>query len=428
MKAVKRLPAIVLCALIARADWPQWRGPTADGISQEQGVPTEWGADRNIAWKIPLSGVGTSTPIVWGDRVFLTSQIGDGPFEQGAVDFYGAGVQKQMGRRSKVQFVVDAFSRLTGKTLWEYKFDAEGELPYVHAKHNLASPSCVTDGELVYAWMGTGQIVALDMNGKLVWKRHLGLEFGPFEILWGHGSSPLLYKESLILLCDHQGKAYILSLDKKSGKQKWMVDRGAGRRAYSTPFVIPRKNGDEMVINSSERIDVLDPATGAMRWSIGESNQVAVPSPVYHDGMLYTSRGYMSGPYMAIKLSGKPEVKWEVQTGAPYVSSLLYYDGLIYMATEMGIVSCIDAADGKTLWRERFGGVFSASPIAAGGRVYLINEDGEAWVLQAGRERKILSRNRLGERTLASPAISQGQIFVRTDEHLLCIGMRPSKP
>jgi outer membrane protein assembly factor BamB len=333
----------------------------------------------------------------------------------------GASVARRMGARSKAQFVVHAFSRISGRPLWEYKFDAEGDKPPVHIKHNLASPSCATDGELVDAWMGTGQLVALDLNGKLIWKRHLGKEFGPFEILWGHGSSPLIYKESLILLCDHQGKAYILSLDKRSGKQRWKLDRGADRRAYSTPFVIPGKSGDELVINSSERIDVLDPVSGALLWSVGDPNEVPVPTPVYLDGVLYTSRGYSSGPYMAV-VNGK--VKWEVETGAPYVSSLLYYEGVIYMATEMGIASGIDAADGKLLWRERFGGLFSASPVAAAGKVYLINEEGDAFVLQAGRELKILHRNQLGERTLASPAISQGQIFIRTDEHLICIGKK----
>lgn len=422
MEVVKGAALFLATALLAQADWPQWRGPTADGISPDRDAPVEWGPGRNIAWSVPLSGLGTSTPIIWGDRIFLTSQIGDGPFEQGAIDFSGASVARRMGARSKPQFVVQAFARSNGKLLWEYKFDAEGDAPAVHIKHNLASPSCVTDGNLVYAWMGNGQLVALDTNGKLAWKRHLGAEFGPFEILWGHGSSPLLYKDSLILLCDHQGKAYLLSLDKRTGAQRWKVDRGGDRRAYSTPFIIPGAKGDEMVINSSERIDVFDPATGALLWHIGDPNRVPVPTPVFHDGVLYTNRGYSSSPYLAIETGASRRVKWETPGGGPYVSSLLYYNGLLYMATEMGIASCVDAGTGKLLWRERFGGVFSASPIAAAGKVYLINEEGEAFVLQAGRELKVLHRNRLDERTLASPAISGGQIFVRTDEHLICIG------
>jgi len=419
MTRVRAILFFFLALSVAQADWPQWRGPSANGIAPDKDVPTEWGPNRNIAWKVPLSGVGTSTPIIWGDRVFLTSQMGDGPSE--GYDFAGASVARRMGRLPAVQLAVHAFSRASGKLLWEYKFDAERPTPSVHIKHNLASPSCATDGKLVYAWMGTGQLVALDMDGKLVWKRNLG----PFEIQWGHGSSPLLYMDSLILLCDHQGKAYLLSLDKRSGKQLWKVDRGGDRRAYSTPFIIPGKNGDELVINSSERIDVVDPATGAPLWHLGDFNRVPVSTPVFHNGILYTSRGYSSGPYMAVKTGGKKgEVKWQVPTGAPYVSSLLYYVGLIYMVNEMGIASCVDAETGKLLWRERLGGVFSASPVAAAGKVYLINEDGEAFVLAAGRDLKILHRNKLGERTLASPAISEGQIFLRTDQHLICVGQK----
>lgn len=411
-----------MCAapITIAANWPQWRGPSADGISPEKNIPVEWGAEKNIAWKTPLAGLGTSTPIIWGDRIFLTSQIGDGPYEGRARDFENASVARRTGNRDKVRFVVQAFSRRDGHILWEYAFDADGFMQPVHIKHNMASPSCVTDGELVYAWMGTGQLVALTPDGKEVWKRHLGKEYGPFEILWGHGSSPLIYKNSLILLCDHQGQAYLLSLDKKSGKQIWKVERGKDRRSYTTPFVIPGPKGDELIINSSERIDVFDPVNGKPLWHAGGENRVPVPSPVFHNGVVYTTRGYSSGPYMAITPEGR--VLWEVKTGAPYVSSLLYYQGLLYMATEMGIASCVDAADGKTLWKQRFGGVFSASPVGANGNVYLVNEAGETFVLQAGRELKVLHKNVLAERTLASPAISNGQIFLRTDEHLVAIG------
>lgn len=411
------------------ANWPQWRGPAANGTSEEKGLPTQWGPDQNIAWKVPMRGLGTSTPIVWGDRIFLTSQIGDGPFEQRSRDFASASVPRKTGQKEKVQFLVEAFARSDGRLLWEYRFDADGDLPPVHMKHNLASPSCVTDGQFVYAWMGTGQLVALSMDGKPVWSRNLGKEYSPFQVLWGHGSSPMLYKDSLMLLCDHPRAAYLLALDKRNGKQLWKADRGQDRRSYATPFLVRGEKGDELIINSSERIDAYNPSSGELLWHVGESNRVPVPSPVFHQGVLYASRGYNSGPYLAVKTGGRGDVAathvlWEVKTGAPYVSSLLYYQGLIYMATETGIATCVDAASGRMLWRERLGGVFSASPVVADGKVYLVNEGGEAFVLEAGRELKILNRNQLGERTLASPAISNGQIFLRTDEHLIAIGGR----
>lgn len=431
---MRRMAILILLALLLphsspAQNWPQWRGLSATGVSEEKGLPTEWGAGQNIAWKVALRGLGTSTPIVWGDRVFITSQIGDGPFEQRGRDFPEASVARKTGQKEKVQFLVEAFRRTDGHLLWEYRFDAKSELQPVHMKHNLASPSCVTDGQMVYAWVGTGQLVALTLEGKLVWSRHLGKEYSPFQILWGHGSSPLLYKDSLILLCDHQAAAYLLALDKRSGKQRWKADRGANRRAYSTPYLVSGEKGDELIINSSERIDAYHPATGEWLWQVGEPNKVPVPTPVSHNGVLYTSRGYNSGPYMAVKPGGRGDVSkthvlWEVKTGAPYVSSLLYYRGLIYMATETGIASCVDATSGQLLWRERLGGVFSASPVAADGKVYLVNEAGETFVLEAGRELKILARNRLEERTLASPAISRGQLFLRTDQHLVSVAGR----
>jgi outer membrane protein assembly factor BamB len=409
-------------------NWPQWRGPDANGTSPEKRVPTRWSHEQNVAWKASLPGLGTSSPIVWGDLIFITSQLGDAPFAQ-STDFPGAAVARKTGDQGKVYFAVQAFHRRDGTLAWEYKFAAEGELPEVHIKHNLASPSCVTDGELVFAWVGTGQLLALDFEGKLAWKRHLGKDFGPFNIRWGHGSSPALYKDSLIVLCDHPSKSYMLALDKRTGKHLWMVDRGNGLRSYTTPFVFPGEKGDELVINSNRRIEVFDPATGKLRWHVGEPNRVPIGMPVYHDGVLFATRGYRSGPYLAVRVGGKADVtgthlKWRVPTGAPYVSSILYYQGLIYMASEGGIVTCVDAETGETVWKERFGGVFSASPVAADGKVYLLNEDGDAFILKAGRALNVLERNSLGERTLASPAISGGQLFIRSDQHLFCIGQQ----
>ncbi|SRR5579871_39845 len=437
MSALK-LSILIVCVLlvptpaVSAADWPQWRGPTADGISLERDLPVQWDREHNIAWKARLPGLGTSTPIVWGDRIFVTSQIGDGPIGEGPVagparDFPGSPPARRGGVQERVRFAVQAFDRADGKMAWEYVFDAEGELPPTHTMHNLATPSCVTDGNVVYAWFGTGQLVALSLNGKLVWKRHLGKEYSPFFVLWGHGSSPLLYKDRLILLCDHRDASYLLALDKTTGAQLWKVDRGKDRRSYSTPVVIPSPDGrDQILVNGKERIDVYDVATGELRWYVGQAVTLAAPCPVLHDGMLYVTRGYSSGPYSAVEIGGlgdaSSRVKWEIKTGAPYITSPLYYQGVMYLAGETGVVTAADAADGKSLWKARIGGIFSASPVEADGKVYLLNEDGETIVLEAGRELKILARNQLEERMLASPAISGGQIFERSDDHLICIG------
>jgi outer membrane protein assembly factor BamB len=322
---------------------------------------------------------------------------------------------------------VEAFDRATGRRLWEYRLDSDGPLQPVHDKHNLASPSPVTDGQLVYAWFGTGQLVALDMAGKRVWQRHLGKEIAPFEIQWGHSSSPMLYGDLLILLCDHTPASYLLAVDKRTGQQRWRVDRGKGRMSYSTPLVIEPKSGPELIVNSSEGLDAYDPRTGASLWHYRETNRFPIPVPFYRDGVLFTSRGYRSGPYMAIKPGGRGDIAatnviWRVETGAPYISSLVYYEGLIYMASDVGVISAVDASNGQRVWQQRLEGVFSASPVAADGKVYFVSENGETLVMKAGRSPELLARNDLGVRSVASPAIAGGQIFLRSDNEIFCIG------
>lgn len=324
-------------------------------------------------------------------------------------------------------FVVEAFHRADGRRLWAYRLEAADPMPAVHDKHNMASPSPVTDGQLVFAWFGTGQIVALDMNGRPVWQRHLGKEIAPFDINWGHGSSPVLYQDLLILLCDHTPAAYLLAVDQKTGKDRWKADRGRGRSSYSTPLVVQAPSGVELVVNSSERVDAYDPKSGNFLWHVGGSNQFPIPSPVFHDGIVYMNRGYRSSPYLAVRPGGRGDVSgshvaWQVGTGGPYVSSLVYDAGLIYMANDVGVLTAANAKTGEKVWQERVGGVFSASPVAADGKIYFVSETGETFVLSSGPTPRVIARNDLGERLLASPAVSNGQLFIRTDEHLFCIG------
>jgi outer membrane protein assembly factor BamB len=282
---------------------------------------------------------------------------------------------------------------------------------------------------MVYAWFGTGQIVALDMNGKAVWQRHLGQEIAPFDINWGHASSPTLFGDTVLLLCDHAQASYLLAVDKKTGKERWRVDRGKGRMSYTTPFVVESPSGPELIVNSSQRVDAYDPRTGAFLWHVGGSNQFPIPAPTFHDGVVYMTRGYRSGPYMAVRPGGRGDISashvvWEVPTGAPYISSLVYHEGILYMASDVGAVTAIDAATGRRIWQQRVEGIFSASPVAADGKVYFVSETGETIVLKAGRQAEVLARNDVGERLIASPAISNGQIFLRSDDRLFAIGKR----
>ena len=419
-------------------DWPHWRGPSATGVSPEASLPTKWSATDNVAWKAPLAGAGISTPIASGDRIFVTSQLGAGISRPGPRLVQG-GDAAAMGERplgagraaaadpAKTVFVVEAFARADGRRLWERRIDAAGTLTPTHEKHNLATPSPVTDGGLLFALFGTGQLAALDRDGAVVWQRHLGSEYGPFDIQWGHGSSPVLYGDTVILLCDHPSASYLVALDKRTGKERWKTDRGKGRSSYSTPLIVPAASGDELIVNSTERLDAYDPRSGRHLWHTGESNRFPVPSPVFHNGVIFASRGYRSGPYMAIKTGGRGDITgshviWQIATGAPYVSSLLHYDGVVYMANDVGVLTAVDAATGERVWQQRVEGVFSASPAGGAGHVYFVSENGDTVVVKAGRSPQIVSRNGIGERALASPALSGGRVFLRTDEHLIAIG------
>jgi outer membrane protein assembly factor BamB len=249
----------------------------------------------------------------------------------------------------------------------------------------------------------------------------------PFEVAWGHSSSPTLFDGTVILLADHEPAAYLLAVDARTGRDRWKADRGKGRMSYSTPLVVQTPTGSELVVNSSERVDGYDPRTGTHLWHVGGVNRFPIPMPVFHDGVIYMSRGYRSSPYMALRPGGRGDVSkthvvWESPTGAPYISSLVYDAGLIYMATDVGAVTVVDATTGQRTSQQRIEGIFSASPVAGDGKIYFVSETGETIVMQAGRTPSVLARNDLGARAIASPAISNGQIFIRTDDHLFAIG------
>ncbi len=416
------LAGLLLAASLPAAGdthWPTWRGPGAIGIGDGETLPDRWDPEGGNRWKVEIPGTSTSTPVVWGEQIFLTTQIGRSPIARRGEDAVGPEADDQL------TFVVMSLDRGTGDVLWTREIPSEGTLPATHLKHNLASPSPATDGKVVAVWFATGQALAFDLQGKELWRRNLAEEYGSFEIRWAHGSSPTLHDGRVYFLCEHQ-TAYLLALDAATGDNVWRVDRGEAGRSYTTPLLIETGGGPQLVVNASRRIDAYDPDTGALLWRAGQPIRVPVSTPVFDDGVLYTSRGYRSGPYMAIRVGDEREggditeanTLWRVGTGAPYVSSLLHYRGLVYMATENGVVSAVDAATGETVWRERLGGNFSASPVGADGKVYLANEEGEFFVLEASREFRVISQTSLPEGIKASPVISGDHILMRSARYL----------
>jgi outer membrane protein assembly factor BamB len=430
-------------AVLSAENWPAWRGAGDNGVSTEKNLPVTWSDTQNIAWQAPLRGMGVSTPVVWGERVFVTSQEGNVAERPGnhptlvtGADLAASGERtlggRKQGERAKaddrVMFVVTALDRASGRKQWEYAFDAQGPLPELHEKHNLASPSPVTDGQFVYAWFGTGQIVALDMNGKPVWQRNLAAEIAPITIIWGPGSSPALYGDTLYLLNYHGKSAYLLAVDARSGKTKWKRDGTPGVTSYSTPVLVKGPKGPELIVNSSEGVAAHNPENGERLWYYTEANSFPIPAAVPHGNLIYLNRGYRSSPYMAIKLGGRGDIAntehvvWRQATSGPYVPSIIQYDGLVYMATDQGIISAVDAVTGQRVWQERIPGVYMASPVAADGKIYFAGETGDTLVLEAGRTLKILARNKLRGRFGGSPAISGGRIYLRADDRLVAIG------
>jgi outer membrane protein assembly factor BamB len=439
--ALTILTLSIPCAMAQAADWPQWRGPSGNGVSPEKGLPVTWSQDKGIAWRARLDGQGVSSPIVSGDQVIVTSQIGRGDVRPGNHPMLGQRggdlpAERSIGGTAQdtVVFLVEAYNRKNGKRLWQYRLPAERtaeSLPEVHQKTNLANPSPSTDGERIYAWFGTGQFVALDMKGKVVWQKHLAKEYGPYAITWGHSSSPTIYGNSLILLCDHDPASYLLALDKKTGKEMWKADRGKGLR-YSTPIVVSGPGGDELIVNSSQRLEGYDPKTGQRLWHYEEANQFPIHVPSFSDGVIFMSRGYRSGPYMAIRPGGRGDIAgtknllWHVPTGAPYVSSLVHYQGVVYLASDAGILQAAEAETGKRLFQGRTGNLYSAAPVAGDGKVYFVSETGETVVLKASREFEILARNQLDGRFLASPVIANGLLLLRSDDELIAVGNTPN--
>jgi outer membrane protein assembly factor BamB len=237
----------------------------------------------------------------------------------------------------------------------------------------------------------------------------------------------VLFEDTIILLCYHTPRSYLLALDKRTGAVKWKIDKPAGVESYSSPIVVQGPGGNELIVNSSVGVESFNPATGASLWTYPEVNRFPIPVSMVDNGVLYLSRGYRSSPYMAIRLGGRGDitnshVAWRVATGGPYVSSLVHYQGVIYMSTDNGILSAVDAGNGQRLWQERVNGIFSASPIAGDGKIYFVSEAGETIVLKAGRTFEVLSRNKLDGHFVASPAAGGGRVFLRADDRIIAVG------
>jgi outer membrane protein assembly factor BamB len=405
----------------ARAEnWPQWRGPNDDGISHEPNLPAEWSATKNIAWKLDLPGMSGATPVIWGDRIFLTSEDGN----------------------DVVLLCVSA----EGRELWKRKLTT-GRARFRNDEGNQASPSPSTDGRHVYTFTGTGDFACFDFAGKEVWKFNAQERYGKFRIQHGMHVTPLLYGDRLYLSLLHSNGWYVIALDKATGKDVWKIRRDSDARAeckesYASPCVWHNGSEAYLIVHGCDYTTAHRLTDGKEIWRVGDLNPKNaynmtlrfVTTPVATPDLIVVPSA-KSGPVVGVK----PDAKGMVTTGSPFelwrkgritpdVPSPLVHDGLVYLCREMGTLICLDAKTGKELYQERLhGGRYRASPVYAGGKIYCTARDGTTSVVQAGPKFQLLAANKLPDQIAASPAISNGRIYLRGFATLYAVGQGEAK-
>jgi outer membrane protein assembly factor BamB len=405
---------LVLVALFTRGvlaadpdtNWPGWRGSKADGVAEERKLPVRWSRTENVRWSALLPGWGTSSPVVYGGRVFVTSHVTDG------------------GKQSLLTL---CFDRDTGKELWRHDFGF-GAAQKTHRKSNLAVNTPAATADALYVAFGNSDIACYSHEGKLLWVNRYMKEFGDPKMAWGYGVSPVILDDSVLFPWNHhKGPCYLIGLDRKTGAFAWKKERPIGT-AHATPLVVEHHGQTDILVAGQNRVTAFDAKTRTELWRYGEGegpyNGEIISSPVYGDGMVFFQL-WRETTIQAIRLRGDrkpPELVWKSAKPGPVESSLLYYRGLVYALMDNGVLVCLDGKTGREQYRERLGSEANSSPIASDGHVYLSDIEGTTFVVKAGPEFKLLHTNKLGERISASPAISGNDLIYRTDSHLYCIG------
>jgi outer membrane protein assembly factor BamB len=390
--------------------WPQFRGPTGQGIVREGAVPVTWNASTNVVWKQPIPGRGWSSPIVDKGRIYLTSAV---PAEGGA-----------LGDQSLLALCLDG---TTGRIVWQrevFRQDAT-TAPAIHGKNSHASPTPLVHGERLYVHFGHQGTACLDLAGNVLW-RNTSLSYAPVH---GNGGSPVLADGLLMFSGDGGDKRFVAALDITTGRPRWVTPRAgeADRKfSFSTPLVISVAGRDQLVSPGSNSVNAYDVQTGQEVWRVRYEGYSVIPRPVFGHGLVFVCTGFNTPTLLAIRPDGHGDVTdshvaWTARKGMPLTPSPLLIGEELYTISDNGVASCLDARTGRVHWQERIEGTYSASPIAAGGKVYFLSEQGTTVVIQAGKQFQLVARNPLGERTLASVAAADGALFIRTERHLFRI-------
>ena len=428
-------------AAAAAGSWPSFRGPSASGIADGQNLPESWnGKSReNILWQTPIPGLAHSSPVVWGDRVFVTSAVSSKPAATFKPGLYGDGDASD--DRTPQKWMLYAIDKRSGKVVWE-RVAFEGEPRNKrHIKSTYASGSPATDGRIVVAWFGSQGVHAFDVNGNRLWTVDIGrVDMGAYDIPaveWGPASSPIIWNGLVLLQCDTQADSFILALDAQTGKTVWKTDR-AELPSWGTPTVVTTPAGPELVTNASNYIRGYDPRTGTELWKLGGSSRITAPTPIFANGLFVIASGRApERPVFAVRPGTRGDltlpkdktsseaVAWSKTGRGSYMPTPLAYDGILYVLANNGVLDAYDLQTGAEIYRQRLdpvGSGFSASPVAADGRIYISSEDGDIFVIAAGREFRQISLNPMGELLMATPALSDGMMYVRSVSSLFAIG------
>jgi outer membrane protein assembly factor BamB len=430
---------ICLASVVHAQNWPSFRGANASGVADGKPTPTTWNVEKgeNILWKTPIPGLAHASPVVWGNKLFITSAISSNPKPFLRVGLFGdVDSDKDVSKHTWHVYCLD---KQTGKILWD-KIAAEG-VPKIkrHIKATHANSSPVTDGKYVVAFFGAEGLYCYDVNGKLQWKKDLGLlDSGWFydpDYQWGMASSPIIYKNLVIVQCDVQKDSFIAAYDIKTGKEVWKTSREE-IPSWGTPTIYEGKTRTELITNATRAARGYDPLTGKELWHLSGNPEVTATTPVFGHDLIFIVNHYRPNqPIYAIKpgatgdislKDGKTSndfVAWSYQRGGAYMPTPLVYGDYLYICQNQAIVRCLNAKTGEVAYQNRIGegGSYSASPVAADGKVYLSSEDGAVFVLKAGNKYDMLAKNEMGEVLMATPAISDGKIFIRGQNHLFCI-------
>ena len=437
------IPAVLLVASFAtshgdcfgdESNWPHWRGPLGTGVSPTGQPPVEWSEDNNIRWKIDLPGRGHATPIVWGDRVFLTTAEPFGPRLEPRMSGR-PGEHDNLAVSQRHRFIALAVSRQTGKLLWQQTLSEALPEEGAHYSASLASASPVADAQHVFAFFGSHGLFCLDHDGKQIWKKDLGRMHTKHG--HGEGASPVLHGQTLVINWDHEGESFIVAFDKSTGKERWRADR-AEETSWSSPIIVEQNGAAQVIVSGTSRVRGYDLLDGTVLWECGGLSSNIVASPVYSDGVVIVGSSYEKRAMLAIQLAGAngditetEQVLWSRQKGTPYVPSPLLYDNALYFhAHYQSVLTRLNAKTGEEIPGPfRLPGIANvyASAVGAAGRVYVTDLEGATLVFTNEATPKMLARNILSDRFSASAAIAGNDLFLRGDKHFYCISKQASE-